>query len=138
VLKVSTPSKILYACNPCAPVTGFISGRTRAKRLHTVTCYHPPCRDGWRDTDWFKRAILVKLIDGLTSSRVLATFALHATLIVHAPTQPNFHVNWWAAGPCELIGAIDGWQNRETVRVGQGFGITNQIVREGSRAVSIA
>jgi hypothetical protein len=22
--------------------------------IHTVTCYHPSRRDGWRDTDWFK------------------------------------------------------------------------------------
>jgi hypothetical protein len=32
--------------------------------------------EGWRDTDWFKRAIPDKLIDGLTSSRVLTTFAV--------------------------------------------------------------
>jgi len=30
------------------------SGRTREKRLHTVTCYHPSPQDGWRDTDWLK------------------------------------------------------------------------------------
>jgi hypothetical protein len=55
--------------------------------------------EGWRDTDWFKRAIPDKLIDGLTSSRVLTTSAVHAIWIVHAPTQPNFHVNRLLQGP---------------------------------------
>jgi len=85
------------------------------ERLHTLTCYHPSRQDGWRDTDWFKthvpdqtpsrattlparmggatqigskRTFQIKLIDGLTSSRVQTTFAVHAWLIVHAPTRP--------------------------------------------------
>jgi len=49
-----------------------------------------------------KRAFLIKLKNGLTSSRVLTTFAVHAGLIVLALTRPYFHVDGWAAGPCEL------------------------------------
>jgi hypothetical protein len=55
-----------------------------------------------------KRGFPIKLKNGLTSSRVLTTFAVHATWIVHAPTQPNFHVNWWAAGPWELKTPVAG------------------------------
>jgi quinol monooxygenase YgiN len=80
-----------------------VEAAERAQKGYTPSRATIPHREGWRDTDWFKRAIPVKLIAGLNSSRVLTTFAVHATWIVHASTQPNFHVNRWAAGPCELI-----------------------------------
>ncbi len=48
-----------------------------------------------------KRTLQIKLRNGLTTSRVQTTFAVHASLIVHVPTRPNFHVDEWAAGPSE-------------------------------------
>src|ERR1019366_2191014 len=43
-----------------------------AKTSHTVTCYQPSLRDGWRDTDWFKHASQTKLLEG----KKLAFFGL--------------------------------------------------------------
>jgi hypothetical protein len=48
-----------------------------------------------------KRTFPIKLKNGLTSSRVQTTFAVHARLI-YAPTRPDFHAYGWATGPWEL------------------------------------
>ena len=45
-----------------------------------------------------KRAFLIKLKSGLTSSRVQTNFRRPGSVSVHAPTQPHFHVNGWV-GP---------------------------------------
>ena len=78
------------------------SGRTHAKRLHTVTCYHPPTQMGGATQIGSKRAFRIKLRNGLTSSRVYTDLRRPRSISVHAQTRPDFHVNGWTAGPYEL------------------------------------
>jgi hypothetical protein len=78
------------------------SGRTHAKRLHTVTCYHPPTQMGGATQIGSKRAFRIKLRNGLTSSRVYTDLRRPRSISVQAQTRPDFHVNGWAAGPYEV------------------------------------
>ena len=51
-----------------------------------------------------KRAFPIKLIDGLTSSRVKTDLRRpRSHQRTRTATQPHFHVNGWAEGPWELI-----------------------------------
>src|ERR1700751_3774131 len=77
------------------------SGRTRARK---VTHPHvlPPFPPGWvaRHRLVQKRTFQIKLIDGLTSSRVQTNLCRPRMIDrTRAPTLPNFHVDGWAAGP---------------------------------------
>jgi hypothetical protein len=65
------------SCTTWLPPRGEAAERAR-KRLHTLTCYPPSCRNGGATQIGSKRTFQVKLIDGLTSSRMLTTFAVHA------------------------------------------------------------
>jgi hypothetical protein len=57
-------------------------------------------QEGWRTQIGSKRTLQIKLRNGLTSSRVLTTFAVHARGS-YAPSRLNFHPYGWAAGPCQ-------------------------------------
>ena len=50
---LSCARQCLLSCTASLP-PGVEAAERARKRLHTVTCYHPSCQDGWRDTDWFK------------------------------------------------------------------------------------
>src|ERR1035438_379131 len=70
--------------------------RTR-NRLHTVTCYHPSDLEGWRDTDWFKTRVpdqTQKRPHFIQSVNRPAPSTPHERT---PQTQPDFHVNRWAA-----------------------------------------
>lgn len=80
-----SPPPSALSCVPQCPLSGttWLPPRVEAaerarKRLHTLTCYPPSCRNGGATQIGSKRTFQVKLIDGLTSSRVLTAFAVHA------------------------------------------------------------
>jgi hypothetical protein len=50
-----------------------------------------------------KRTFRTKLLHGLASSMVATIFAVPRPLIVHVPTRFDFHIDGWAAGPCETL-----------------------------------
>jgi hypothetical protein len=78
----------------------------RHKTLHTVTCYPPfPSERRARHKIGSKRRFQIKLGSGLTSSRVATTFAVHASLIVHALTRSDFHPYGWAAEAHAKLGS---------------------------------
>ena len=104
-------SRLLWFCSALSSLPGQVptqdvnsaaeggveaAERTR-NRLHTVTCYHPSYLEGWRDTDWFKTRVPDQT---QKRPRFIQSVNRPAPSTPHErtpQTQPDFHVNGWAA-----------------------------------------
>jgi hypothetical protein len=108
---------------PSSPPPKRGSGRTHAKRI-THRHVLPPSYYRWHDIDWFKTRV-----PDQTQKRPhfiqSANRSVSSTLQQPTPTtQPVFHVNGWASGPCVtqnpglrvktcngLISSVDLWRH---------------------------